>query len=254
MEIINASLLERIQRAKPVEFGSILGRSFDFFGKVWIQGFYHALISLLLVIVVAPLIYVPLIPFFMGAFQGYEYAAGDDLGSTFFQGFTVIYWIAYGFLVFVLSIFIQAINFAVIAHFYRVMRRIDTGGGEDPGGYLDDLKRNFRTLMVLSLATMAIALLAGLLCYLPLIYVIVPLQLLIPLYAFNRSVSASELINSAFKLGNKFWLTVFGLIIISQFLAQLGVILCFIGLFFTVNYVHVPIYLFYKDSVGFEEE
>ena len=37
MEIINASLSERIQRAKPVEFGSILGRSFDFFGKVWIQ-------------------------------------------------------------------------------------------------------------------------------------------------------------------------------------------------------------------------
>ena len=101
---------------------------------------------------------------------------------------------------------------------------------------------------------MGIALLASLLCYLPLLYVIVPLQLLIPLYAFNRETSASELINSSFKLGNKYWLTVFGLIIISQFLAQLGVILCFIGLFFTVNFVHVPIYLFYKDSLGFDTE
>ncbi|PQB03595.1 hypothetical protein [Aureitalea marina] len=254
MELVNASLSDRIEQAKSVDFGAILGGSFEFFGKVWIQGFYHALISAALVILIAPLIYIPLIPFFVEAFDGYEYAVGDDLGSTFFQGFTLIYWIGYGFLVFVLSIFMQAINFAVISHYYRVMRKIDDEQAEDAGGYLDDIKVNFRKLMLLSLTTTAIALLAGLLCYLPLLYVIVPIQLLIPLYAFNRDASASELINSSFKLGNKYWLTVFGLIIISQFLAQLGVILCVIGLFFTVNFVHVPIYLFYRDSVGFDQE
>jgi len=71
----------------------------------------------------------------------------------------------------------------------------------------------------------------------------------------SPEMSVSNIITVSFKLGNKFWLLLllllFGLIIISSLIAQLGIILCFVGLFFTAYFVHIPIYYFYKDTIGF---
>lgn len=253
MKVIDSPLEDRILYAKSVDFGTVLGGSFDLFKKVWLEGFYHALISLGLVILFIPLVYVPLAPFYIDALGGFEDAYREPEYSSFFEGFTTIYWIGYVFFALFLGVLINAVNLSVIAHFYRVVRKADTGTGPDPGGYLDDLRNNFKKLMLIALAIIGISILAYMLCFLPIFYVIVPLQLLIPLYAFNREESVSDLLSASFKLGNKFWLTVFGLIIISQFFAQLGGLLCGIGLFFTVNFVHLPIYLFYKHSVGFDQ-
>ena len=125
------------------------------------------------------------------------------------------------------------------------------GTDEEVGGYFDDLKKNFWKLFILSLATTGISLLAVLLCYLPLFYVMVPLQLIIPIYAYNTELSVSEIIKAAFRLGNKFWIIVFGLVMVASAIAQLGIILCFVGVFLTSYFVHLPMYLFYKRSVGF---
>ena len=89
------------------------------------------------------------------------------------------------------------------------------------------------------------------LCYLPIFYVMVPLQLMIVIFAFNDKLSVSDIISISFKLGNKFWLLVFGLIIVSSMIAQLGIIICFIGVFFTAYFAHIPIYYFYKETIGF---
>jgi hypothetical protein len=78
----------------------------------------------------------------------------------------------------------------------------------------------------------------------------VPLQLLVAIFAFNPQLSVSEIIRASFKLGNKYWLTLFGLIIISSLIAQLGVLLCLVGVFITAYFIYVPLYLFYRDSVG----
>ncbi len=60
---------------------------------------------------------------------------------------------------------------------------------------------------------------------------------------------------SSLNLGNKLWLTAFGLIIFSSMLAQtVGMAMCCIGVFATVSFVHIPMYYLYKDAIGFDDE
>jgi hypothetical protein len=149
----------------------------------------------------------------------------------------------------------QGVSIAIKAHFFQVCKNEDMGSPKESGSYFTFLKgTNFSKVFMLSLATFGISLAALLLCYLPIFYVMVPLQLIIVIFAFNHELSVSDIITVSFKLGNKFWLLLFGLIIISSLIAQLGVILCFVGLFFTAYFVHIPIYYFYKDTIGFNDD
>lgn len=246
MERIGGDIFERITHSAQVDFGEILGDSFSLFGKVWLEAFYHALIAVGVTIPFILLIYVPLFPFYLDILNndGFYYA------SEPYSGFTVVYWIGYSLLIFVLALVINAITVAIAAHFMKVLWIADTGSDVPARGYLDYLKGNFNKLMILSLASMGIALLATLLCYLPIFYVMVPLQLIVAIFAFNPQLTVSDIIRASFKLGNKYWLILFGLIILSSLIAQLGVILCVVGIFFTAYFVYVPLYLFYKNSVG----
>ena len=82
----------------------------------------------------------------------------------------------------------------------------------------------------------------------------VPLQLVVVIFAFNPDLSVSEIIKASFKLGHKYWFVIFGLMFISGFLAQLGMFLCFVGIFFfTFSFIYIPLYYVYKDSIGFED-
>mgnify|MGYP003676731313 FL=1 len=101
---------------------------------------------------------------------------------------------------------------------------------------------------------MGIAIVAALLCYLPIFYVMVPLQLFAVLFTFNQDLSVSQIIKAAFKLGHKFWLIIFGIVMISSMIAQLGIIFCFVGVFVTQLFVHIPIYYIYKSTIGFKSE
>ena len=248
MERIGGDIFERIQHSAKVDFGQILGDSFTLFGKVWVQALLHALIALGITIPFVLLIYVPLMPFYLDLLGNDGYFAVSEP----FSGFTVVYWIGYGLLMFIMALVINAITVAIAAHFMKVLWMADSGQEIPSGGYLDYLKGNFNKLIILSLASMGIALLAALLCYLPIFYVMVPLQLLVAIFAFNSQLSVSEIIRASFKLGNKYWLTLFGLIIISSLIAQLGVLLCLVGVFITAYFIYVPLYLFYRDSVGID--
>ena len=88
---------------------------------------------------------------------------------------------------------------------------------------------------------------------LPIFYVMVPLQLFAVIFTFNQDLSASQIIKAAFKLGHKFWLIIFGVVLISSMIAQLGIIFCFVGVFVTQLFVHIPIYSIYKNTIGFSE-
>jgi len=50
-------------------------------------------------------------------------------------------------------------------------------------------------------------------------------------------------------LGNKNWLVIFGLVIVTGLVAQLGVIACYVGLFFTASLAKIPAYFMYKDAI-----
>jgi hypothetical protein len=241
-------LLQKIESANSPDFGNILSKSFDLFKKVWMDGFLHLLVTALAAIPLMLVIYLPLIPAFIAAAQ-------SEGGPENFQpnlDYPILTIVGYVIMVFVVMILTQVLSIGITAHYFKVCKIKDLDSQEDDGGYFSYLKGvNFGKLFVLSMATFGIAIIAALLCYLPIFYVMVPLQLIVVIFAFNNNLSVSEIISISFKLGNKFWLLVFGLIIVSSMIAQLGVILCFVGLFFTAYFTHIPIYYFYKETIGF---
>jgi len=242
-------IFQKIAQAPKLDFGDVLSKSFTLFKKVWVEGTVHVLIALAISIPVMILAYVPLVPMMI---QESQMPNGQEFNP--FVEYSVPVIIGYFLLLFVLIFITQVFNYGISAHLYKVIQKADTGKPMDTGGYFVFLKGNFSKLFVLSLAAMGIAVLATLLCYLPLFYVMVPLQLLIVIFAFNPEMSVSQLVKASFKLGNKFWLIIFGLIIISGLIAQVGILLCFIGIFVTASFVHLPMYYVYKDAIGFEDE
>ena len=193
------------------------------------------------------IVYMPFVPAIISLVQG-----GSSRDIEPYMDYPILMIVGYFVLLFILIIIMQGVSIAIKVHFFQVCKNEDMGTPKETGGYFTFLKgTNFSKVFMLSLATFGISLAALLLCCLPIFYVMVPLQLIIVIFAFNPEMSVSDIITLSFKLGNKFWLLLFGLIIISSLIAQLGIILCFVGLFFTAYFVHIPIYYFYKDTIGF---
>ena len=108
-------------------------------------------------------------------------------------------------------------------------------------------------VFILSLYLLGLSLLGGLACGLGVFYLIVPMSLLPAFLAFSNDLSALDMVKASFTLGNKNWLVIFGLVLVMSFVAQLGFVLCCIGVLFTVMLSKVPAYYMYKDGVGFNE-
>lgn len=242
-------IFKKIENANKIEFGSILSKSIDLFKRTWEQGAYHVLITIGLMLPLMIVIYLPLIPLFVGGGFYSEYGSFDP-----FVEYSIMVIVSYIIVILILSFIAQAVSLGIIAHFFRVLRQADTGKPMDTGGYFVYLKgTSLKKAIVLSLASFGITILAALACYLPVFYVMVPLQLTAVFYAFHEDLSVSEIIKASFKLGNKYWLTVFGLIIVSSLLAQLGILLCLVGIIITAYFVYIPIYFVYKDALGFDD-
>lgn len=243
-------LINKIESARTPDFGNILSKSFDLFKVVWMDSFMHVIVTFLAAIPLIVLVYIPFVPAIIEAAQD-----GGTVPMKPNFDYPVITMFAYGVMMFVLMVVVQMIAIAITAHFYKVCRIKDMDTQEDTGSYFSYLKGvGLGKIIMLSLANFGIAIAAMMLCYLPIFYVMVPLQLMVVIFAFNKELSVSDIISLSFKLGNKFWLLVFGLIIISSLIAQLGVILCFIGLFFTAYFAYIPIYYFYKETIGFGDD
>ena len=241
-------LFKKIEHASTPDFGNVFSKSFDLFKKVWVEGTLHVLVTFAVSIPIFIFAYVPLVPVFI---QANENQYGQEFNPFVEYPLPVI--IGYFLLLMALIMISQVFTYAITAHFFKVLQKVDTGTSQDTGGYFAMIKGNFSKLFVLSLAATGIALLAALLCYLPLFYVMVPLQMLVVVFAFNPKLSVSEIIKASFKIGNKFWIIIFGLIFLSGIIAQLGVLLCFVGVFITASFVHIPLYYVYKDAVGFDD-
>ena len=243
-------IFQKIEDSNKPDFGDIFSKSFELFKKVWEQALYHVLVTMVAVVPMIILIYIPYIMFalYMAENDGYGHYQQPDI--AFFAPVLILY----GFVVFIVIFISQAIVLGITAHFLKVLQKEDTGKPENVGGYFDLIKGNYKKLFLLALASFGIALLAILLCYLPIFYVMVPLQLFVLFFAFNPELSVSEIVKASFKLGNKYWLIIFGLTFISSLIAQIGILLCIVGVFFTAYFVHVPMYFLYKDTIGFDSD
>lgn len=247
---MQTSLFDRIENSKNIDFGDILSKSFELFKKTWVEALLHSLITFLVILPFLLVIYIPLFPMYAGMLSNMGSSAEVQPFVENISGWMLFVWII---VIFFLSFLIQPFILSIAGNFLRVCKNKDLDQEAVTDGYFGLLKKHFGKMVLLSLATMGIALLAALLCYLPIFYVMVPLQLILPVLAFNESMSVSEIIKASFKLGNKYWLILFGLIIVSSLLASLGILLCGIGIIVTSYYQYIVIYYCYKDSVGFDD-
>lgn len=243
------SLLEKIERAKELDFGTIFSESIELFKKTWLQGFLLQLFTFLIMLPLLIVFYVPFIGMIIAQQEnGYT---DNETFSNFFTGMSIFYILLVIVGVFVLG----AISVALNAAFYRIMKKLDYDEQVTTSDFFYFVKGKYlsKTFMIL-LVSILIAIPAALLCYIPLIYAIVPLSFFALIFAFNPELSIGEIVKASFKLGNKKWLISFGLIIVASLLAQIvGLLLCFVGLFFTATFVYHPVYLIYKQVIGFEE-
>lgn len=242
MNTIN-NLLEKIENAKELDFGTILSQSIELFKKVWVQGLVMLLITFVFMIPFYLVIYLPML------------AIGIIDPEMFQNGQEPSLMVTIPFIIFMLifAFFAMVISFGLKASFYRICKFKDFGDAT-PDDYLFYLKKPYLGKVVkLSIITFGITLLASLLCLLPVFYVIVPVTLMTVIFAFNPDLSASEIVKAGFRLGNKKWLITFGLIIVAGLLAQVvGMVLCLIGVFVTASFSYLPPYFIYKESVGFD--
>lgn len=116
-------LFEKIENNNPVDFGDIFTKSIDLFKKVWSQGFIHLLISMLIVLPLVLIMYIPI--FALAGLAGFEPGySGYDYGH---EELSVGLGILFVILVIVMSMLASAFQLGIMAHFYKVCKQADMG-------------------------------------------------------------------------------------------------------------------------------
>lgn len=232
-------LTERIKQSAAVDFGSVLNNSVDLFKKVWLQGFIVLIITFVSILPFYLLIYLPMIVMGISDPSSLE----QQEMPPAFAGFMVLF-----MPIFILGV--MMVGICLNAAFLRICRKYDLNEtGKDD--YFYYFKKEYLVkALLLSLVMLGLSLLGVLTCGLGIFYLIVPISLFPAFFAFDKELSALEIVKSGFALGNKNWLMIFLLVLVSGLIAQLGVVLCFVGVFFTAMFGKIPIYFVYKDTVG----
>lgn len=239
---------QKIATAKELDFGTIFSQSIDLFKKTWIQGLIMQLFILALSIPFIIIFYIPFVVMVMAESQSGSY--DPDVMSNYLAGLSILYLIFFFVGIFVLA----SAQIALNAAFYRIIREIDKGNPVKTSDFFYFLKGKYLSkAFMLVLFTIVISIPAVFLCYIPFLYLIVPLTLLTVMFAFNPELGVTDIIKIAFKLGNKKWFLIFGLVIVASILASIvGFLLCGIGSLVTAAFVYHPTYFVYKEVVGFE--
>lgn len=235
------SLLQKVGQAKPLDFGEIISNSIDLFKKVWLKGF-----VVILILVIAAMIISLAFGFIGLAPDAYDFNYGFDLESfSSFYSQNALYSVPQ-------TILVSTLTLALVAAFYRICKQVDSGEtGQDD--YLYFFKKEyFAKVFMLGIIYTLIATVAQLLFLIPYIYVFVPLSYFAVIFAFNPDLSEMEIVKVSFALGNKKWLITFGTLFVMGIIGMLGALACVIGLLFTISIIYLPVFLIYKEVIGFK--
>lgn len=233
------SVTQRINESRPIDFGSIFNDSIELFKKVWLQGFITILLTFVAILPFYILMYLPLI------------AAGISDPEAFNAGEMPPVLMQLMFLVMPIAFLgIIMIALCLNAAFLRICRLKDMNeiGKEDYFFYLK--KEYMGKALMLALIMFGLSILGTLACFIGIFYLIVPMSLFPAFLAFDKDLSPMEITKASFALGNKNWLVIFGLILVMGLIAQLGVLLCLVGVLFTAMLGKIPAYFIYKETVG----
>jgi len=232
-------LSERIKQSPTVEFGTVFNNSVELFKKVWLQGFLTLILTFVSILPFYLLIYLPMIA--MGI-SNPEMLDQQEMPPALAGILTLIMPI--------FSVGVMTVGICLNAAFLRICRKYDLNEmGKDD--YFYYFKKEYLVkALILSLIMIGLSLLGLLACGLGIIYLVVPMSLFPAFFAFDKELSAVEIVKAGFALGNKNWLMIFLLVVVAGLVAQLGVVLCLVGVFFTAMFSKIPIYFIYKDAVG----
>ena len=236
------NIIQRIKSRPDLGFTVIFSKSIDLFKKVWLQGFITLLLTFVTIIPFYIILYIPMI------------AAGiTDPETIRDHQLPPMVAIAMGILAPFFAVGVTTFGLALNAAFLKICRQGDLGEERTDDYFYFFKEGRLGKAFILSLYTLGISILGTLACGLGLFYVIVPLALLPAFLAFSEELTALEIVKASFTLGNKNWLVIFGLVIVMGLVAQLGLLLCCIGVLFTAMLSNVPAYFIYKDGAGFEK-
>lgn len=241
-------LLSKIQVASTIDFGDLFNESVTLFKKVWVQGLILQLFSILIML---PFIIIFYVPYFQLVLENSSNGVMDSaaLGQELINAYgSSLLWI---YLVMLLG---SLVSYVLYLGFYRIVKKIDHG----QEFVFSELFHFFKAASIgksfgLAVTHMFISLLATLLCFLPIIYAIVPLMFLLPVFAYNSNLSTSEIVKVSFALGNKKWGIVFLTLILNGILIYvIAIVTCGLGTLFVSCFLYLPQYIIYKKVIGFD--
>ncbi len=234
---------ERIQEKPDLSFGTIFNSAIELFKKVWLQGFITLLLTFVTILPFYIILYIPMI------------AAGiTDPEALRNDEFPPMVALAMGILAPVFAIGVATFGLALNAAFLKICKEKDFGEQTKDDYFFFFRDGRLGKVFLLALYTIGISLLGMLACGIGLFYVVVPLSLVPAFLAFSEDLTATEIVKASFVLGNKNWLVIFGLVFVMGIVAELGFLLCCVGILFTAMLSKIPTYYMYKNGVGFRTE
>lgn len=237
------TLSNTIEENNPLDFGSIFSKSIELFKNVWLQGFIVVILTFVTIIPFYVLVYVPLL---IAGISDPEMLKSEQVPPVLLVSMVV--------LVPLMLLGIMTVSLLLNAAFLRICRNKDLNLTYTDNYFYYFKKSYALKAFFLSLIMLGLISLGMLACGLGIFYLIVPISLMPAFLAFDGELTAMEIVKSSFSLGNKNWLVIFGLIIIMGLVAELGILLCFVGVFFTAMLAKIPVYFMYKDAIGFSSE
>ena len=138
--------------------------------------------------------------------------------------------------------------------FFRIIKRIELGQSFSVTDFFYFFQKAFiGKAFVFLLVYMGIAIAAILLCLLPILYAIIPLMFMLPIFAYNPNLSITEVVKVGFALGNKKWGIAFLTLVLNGILIYVVSLVTFgLGSLFFSCFLYLPQYIIYKNVIGFE--
>jgi len=233
------NLSQRINQSAPVEFGTVFNNSVELFKKVWLQGFITLVLTFVSILPFYLMIYLPMIAMGISDPDAFDHKKMPPAFAGLMSLIMPIF-----------SVGVMTVGVCLNAAFLRICRKYDLNESGKDDYFFYFKKEYLIKALILSLIMIGLSLLGLLACGLGIIYLIVPMSLFPAFFAFDKELSAMEIVKSGFALGNKNWLMIFLLVLVAGLVSQLGVILCLVGVLLTAMFSKIPVYFIYKDAVG----
>jgi hypothetical protein len=245
-----SEIQSKIKIAKQLDFGTLFSQSIELYKRAWLQGF---LLQLLTIALILPVILIFYFPFFMTLIEQSQSSTynPEDMNNILMD-FSPAYILGFYAIILVLSV----VSSVLYVGFYRVLKKIDYNEGYKFLDFFYYFKGEYLLkILGVMFITFIIAIVATMLCVFPVFYVMVPLMFALPFLAFNPDWGIGDIISGSFALGNKKWGITFLILILTAIILYILSLFTFsIANLFVGSFIYVPVYIIYKEVVGFGED